>query len=208
MSEIEENKVVDNQKLLKSLQHDIEYTTENYANIYNRLKDSDFVFKVFLIEYSICAIINALIPKFFSLNDNLKNILDFTSVVISIILLVASLSISLANYSDRIQKSMNAVNKLKRMKKALSSFDEKDFNKLKYEEYTKKYHEIVDNMEFRNNIDFFKTCKRFNVINERFNWIKRFKYNLYIILLDVFYYFILLLPIVAYIYALIVNLWF
>lgn len=159
-------------KLKNSLEKDINYTSRNYANMYDRLLLRDNVSKFFIVYYSIIAIVNSILPKYIQDIANKSYIFDFSSVIISIILLVVSLSVSLANYPERKLKAMIALDKLKRMKKDIGIYSEDelvvDKHKL-FKEITQKYHEIVDNMELRSDYDYYKTCKSLNTDRERFN---------------------------------------
>lgn len=139
---------------MKILEKDIIITSKNYANMYDRLHRRNIMTKFLIVYYSVISILYAILPKYFILEEAIKNTLDFFSVIISIILLVSSLAVSMANYSIRETKAMKALDTLKRLKKEIQ-VEEKD----NYSSYIKKYHKTVDSMELRSNYDYYLTRK-------------------------------------------------
>ena len=77
----------------------------------------------------------------------------------SIITLVASLCVSIANYPARINNALINLNKLKRLKKTIEEnlyiINDSTYIKESHKKYTNDYHNIVDNMECRSNFRFF-----------------------------------------------------
>lgn len=192
-----------NEKSLKDLRHDLEYTISNCSNMHNRLCTSDRLSKFLIIEYSLFSIVNSLIPKYFSFitspdsQSRICSILDFVSVNVSIILLVASLYISLANYSDRITKAMTCLNKLKRLKKKLENFSPIDFT----QETRNEYNEIVDDMECRSDLDFYKTCKVKNFIHHNFSLQDHFLFQAQIFFFWLFRFLLVIFPLLFYLFC-------
>lgn len=142
---------------MKILEKDIINTSKNYANMYDRLHRRNIITKFLIVYYSVISILYAILPKYFILEETVKNTLDFFSVVISIILLVSSLAVSMANYSIRETKVMKALDTLKRLKKEIQAED--CIKKDNYSNYIKKYHKTVDSMELRSNYDYYLTRK-------------------------------------------------
>ena len=154
---------------------DIEYTSLNYSNMYDRLQMRNNWSKFFVVYYSVIAVINAILPKVFVIPDIYCTLLDFTSIVVSIIMLVASLSVSLANYSERSLKVMQGLDALKRLKKTLvysnEDLEKEDYKK--YREFLTEYHGIVDKVELRTDYDFYRTCREKGEVRDRFSWMRR-----------------------------------
>lgn len=183
--------------LKEKLENDIKFTSGNYANMYTRLKLRDNISKFLIVYYSVIAVINAIIPKVFvDISADKKILLDFLSLLISIILLVASLSVSLANYSERCTKAMQGLNKLKRMKKMLSAMDA--FDVFNYRESIAYYHEIVDNIELRTDYDYYLTCKDFKVAGNKIPWLKRCELEVLNIIEKMLYVLLIIAPLALY----------
>ncbi len=140
------------------LEKDLLATSTNYANMYDRLHRRNTITKFLIVYYSVIAILYTILPKYFIYEEAIKNILDFCSVVISIILLVASLSVSMANYSARETRIIQSIDLLKRLKKELQA--KHIINKKDFFRYINRYHEIVDSMELRTNYDYYLTRKK------------------------------------------------
>lgn len=125
-------------------------TQLNYANMIKRLtrksKFSDFI----LIYYSIFLIITTLTSKYFGEYYN-STLSEFFSIILSVVMLVYSIINSNANYPVRIHVLENALNELKNLKRKLS-----DDN---INECVRKYNEITDKTERREDRDFFNTVK-------------------------------------------------
>lgn len=145
------------QELKESINRDIEFTSGNYAQMYKRLKLNDMASRFFMVYYSTVSIIYGLFPLFFEERIASLSILNFLMISLSIIVLIASLMISFAQYSERSKKVMNGLDQLKRLKKLLQ-YDEC----LNYRGVIDKYHKIVDNIELRSDVDYFRTCKELN----------------------------------------------
>ena len=152
---------------MEILEKDIINTSKNYANMYDRLHRRNIMTKFLIVYYSVISILYAILPKYFILEEAIKNTLDFFSVIISIILLVSSLAVSMANYSIRETKAMKALDTLKRLKKEIQPENclkkeiqvEDCLKKDNYSNYIKKYHKTVDSMELRSNYDYYLTRK-------------------------------------------------
>ncbi len=138
----------------------IETTLSNYANMVKRLERKKSVSEFVLTYYSVFLIITTLTGKYFSNYYN-ATVSDYFSIILSVVVLIYSLIIKNANYSTRITNILNSLNQLKAIKR------EVDDDSL--ETCHKKYNEIVDKTEQRNDVDFFITvkhlCKSFDI-----NW--------------------------------------
>ena len=81
------------QKLLTSIKRDIEFTSGNYAQMYNRLKLNDSISKFLITYYSTVSIIYGLFPLFFEDKIVYLTGLDFLMMSLSVVVLIASLLI-------------------------------------------------------------------------------------------------------------------
>ena len=146
-------------KLLKrDFLHDIDYTQSNCSYIQKRLNKWDVYTKIYIVEYSLFSIFFSMIPKYFTPSQDILALLDFSSVSVSIVMLIFSLYVSLANYQKRAETAVAILNRLKKMKKEITAFSEKEFEE-KHQYYLKKYNSIVRQMEIRSDLDFYRTCK-------------------------------------------------
>jgi len=138
----------------------IETTLSNYANMVKRLERKKNVSEFVLTYYSVFLIITTLTGKYFSNYYNAA-VSDYFNIILSVIVLIYSLIIKNANYSTRISSIMDSLNKLKSIKR------EVDDDSL--EACNKKYNEIVDKTERRDDVDFFisvkNLCKSYEI-----NW--------------------------------------
>ncbi|WP_432748220.1 SLATT domain-containing protein [Pectinatus frisingensis] len=182
---------------LKKLLHDLDYTSKNCSRIYNRLKMYDVVSKKTIVIYSFFSIILSIMPKYFSISN--INLLDFLSVITSIALLIASLGVSLANYHDRAKNAMTCLNGLKRMKKALESTKDTDSGLTEKRDI---YNRIVQNMEIRTDLDFFKTCKEDDFEYHSFPRYMNIYYYIKDLLINLFSVILNLLPFLPILYLL------
>lgn len=188
-------------KIKEFLEKDIKYTSGNYANMHDRLKIRDNMSKFLIIYYSIIGIINSLLPKYMVKFVLETDILNFSALIISIILLVASLYVSLAKYSERTIEAMSALDNLKRMKKEIIMYSEDDLMKDEYKlfkELTYKYHNIVDNMELRTDFDYYKTCKSLNTAREKFTTLQEIMVHVPYVLEKLLYLILIIIPFVFY----------
>ena len=150
------------QKLLTSIKRDIEFTSGNYAQMYNRLKLNDSISKFLITYYSTVSIIYALFPLF--VEDKIVYLtgLDFLMMSLSVVVLIASLLISFAQYGERSKQVMTGLDRLKRLKKELLQYSDDNFTKELYKKFIDEYHGIVDSIELRSDLDYFRTCKELN----------------------------------------------
>lgn len=138
----------------------VETTLSNYANMIKRLERKKNVSEFVLTYYSVFLIITTLTGKYFS-NYYHAAVSDYFNIILSVVVLIYSLIIKNANYSTRISDIMDSLNKLKAIKR--------EVNEDSLEICNKKYNEIVDKTERRDDVDFFITvknlCKSFEI-----NW--------------------------------------
>ena len=125
-------------------------TLSNYINMEKRLSDSKKLSDFILVYYSIFLIINSLTSVYFD-SYNAK-VCEYFGIILSIVMLAYSLINSNANYSRRIETVTAAINSLKRLKRDNLINENLDF-------FKEEYNRIVDNVEFRSDLDFFKTVK-------------------------------------------------
>ena len=144
MSDSKTDKIYD----LEKLRYICNTTLNNYINMEKRLNENKRFSNFILTYYSIFLIISSLTSSFFDLYNS--KLCEYFGIIISVVLLAFSLINSNANYDKRIDVVTSAINKLKTLKRTTS---------LKPEEFKKEYDEIVDNVEFRSDIDFFRTVK-------------------------------------------------
>ena len=148
------------ENLLNSLKRDIALTSGNYAQMHDRLILRDWVSRIAIVYYSLVTIVYAVLSLCFTVSN--KGLLDFVSICVSIITLVASLMISFARYAERAPKVMQALDGIKRIKKELAKYScadlcDKDY--ALYDSFVEKYHAIVDEVEIRAEVDYYRTCK-------------------------------------------------
>ena len=141
-----------------SLLHDIEYTSSNCSYMQKRLNRWDVHTKIYIIEYSLFSIFLSIAPKYIPISGNILGGIEFLSSAVSIVILVVSLYVTLANYQKRAENALLILNKLKKMKKDVSSISDEDFSAKKYNKYSKRYYRVVRYMEVRDDLDFYRTC--------------------------------------------------
>ena len=140
------------------LEKDLLATSTNYTNMYDRLHRRNGITKFLIVYYSVIAILYTILPKYFIYKESIKNVFDFLSIIISIILLAASLSVSMANYSSREEKVIKAIDTLKNLRKKIQAKD--NLIESEYLKFVKKYHKRVDSIELRSNYDYYLTRKK------------------------------------------------
>lgn len=125
-------------------------TLSNYINIEKRLTENKKLSDFVLVYYSVFFIINSLTALYFDCYNT--KLCEYFGMILSVVMLTYSLINSNANYSYRIDAITNAINKLKTLKR--DGIVEEDIV-----EFKTRYDKIVDNVEFRNDLDFFRTIK-------------------------------------------------
>lgn len=133
-------------------------TQSNYANMIKRLSKKQKVSNFVLIYYSIFLIITTLTSNYFPEYFN-STLGEYFGVILSVIVLAYSLINNSANYAVRIEKTKDALNSLKTIKRKLE--DEK------LSDCVEQYNSITDNVERREDVDFFRTvkhlCKEYHI---------------------------------------------
>lgn len=167
-------------------------TQSNYSNQLKRLsrdkKRADFI----LIYYSLALIIYTLSGKYYpKLFD--ENWISYSSVILSVIVLIYSIVNSRSEYSGRISSIQQALNDVKRLKREVGALPESSENKTlppsdsdtqeckecgsnsddrknardTLNELKKEYDTLVNKTEIRDDIDFFYTilqlCRRHGI---------------------------------------------
>lgn len=125
-------------------------TLSNYINMEKRLTESKKLSDFILVYYSIFFIINSLTAVYFDCY-NVK-LCEYFGIILSVVMLAYSFINSSANYSRRIDIITNAINQLKTLKRNFNDDMEIDL-------FKNTYNDIVDNVEFRSDVDFFRTIK-------------------------------------------------
>lgn len=133
---------------LKSARKILRVTLQNYIHMKKRLISKSEFSKFVLTYYSIFLIILGISGKYLDgYNDNLSN---YTSILLSIVLLAYSIVNGNSEYEIRIYKLEKTINDLKLLsrKKEISEA-----------EFVKSYDIVVNATEMREDIDFINTVK-------------------------------------------------
>jgi len=129
----------------------------NYANQLKRITRSEKRSNFILIYYSLMLIICSLSIKFYPALFS-ETWISFSSIILSIIVLIYSIINSKADYTNRISKIQVALNEVKRLKRELGALEENEtaqFDKLK-----NQYDSLVSSTEVRDDLDFFHTVRQ------------------------------------------------
>ncbi len=145
------------------LLRDLDFTTENYGQMYKRLHTQDVVSRFFVVYYSVISILYGILPLSFKAYIKFPALLEYVTLTFSIVVLIASLLISFANYETRTKQVVASLDKLKRLKKKIKAQinapDSAEVkNKITVDEAIDSYHEIVDSMELRADVDYYRAC--------------------------------------------------
>lgn len=151
-------------------------TQSNYANLLKRLSKSEKRGNFILIYYSIALIVYPLSVEFYPNKFN-ATWSSYTSIILSVVVLMYSIINSKAGYSERIAKVSLALNKVKRLKREVGALPHKLPDTLncpscsngngcecenekvckKLEELKQEYDDLVSNIEVRDDLDFYQT---------------------------------------------------
>lgn len=147
-------------------------TQSNYANQLKRLSKDDKRADFILIYYSIALIVYALSVQFYPDKFN-ATWTSYTSIILSVVVLMYSIINSKAAYTERIAKIDKALNEVKRLKREVGALPDKAnisscsnqevcpcdkaeaCNKL--EDLKKEYDKLVSSTETRDDLDFYWT---------------------------------------------------
>ena len=133
--------------------YDIMNTTQNnYSNMLKRLQLKKSFSNFVVTYYSIALIVYSLTAEFFPSIFDVK-LSSYFNIILSIVVLVYSLIITNAKYSERIQSAERVLNEVKSKKRELKT-DENAMEKLK------EYEIIMSKAEYRSELDFFHTLKQ------------------------------------------------
>lgn len=147
--------------LLESLNKDIKCTVQNYSQMYAKFKMRDTVTRLLIVYYSLATIIYALLPLYFGDVFTNDDAIGFASICLSVCSLIASLMITFAKYPERTIQTMDALDNLKKLKKKLHKFSAEELREDKckiYDKLVQEYHQIVDKVELRTDIDYYRAC--------------------------------------------------
>lgn len=139
-----------------------------YSNQLKRLSVSSKRANFILIYYSIALIIYTLALRYF--NHMLhQDFTEFASIVISIMILIYSIISSNSRFSERAHDVEFSLNQIKRMKRKLANIPSMSYDEQgeEFEDFKEKYEDLIDNVEYRDDLDFYYTvkyfCKKFNI---------------------------------------------
>lgn len=148
----------------------MDITLLNYSNMLKRLKHNDIFSDFVLIYYSIVLIFLASLSMYYPDYINEK-LCSFISLNMSVIVLAFSIINGSSNFKIRIKNVESSLNKIKNLKRKISSnlehsiySDEDKENMLK--EIINEYNSIVDSTEVRKDIDFCKSIKSMQNSND------------------------------------------
>lgn len=148
----------------------MDITLLNYSNMLKRLKHNDIFSDFVLIYYSIVLIFLASLSMYYPDYINEK-LCSFISLNMSVIVLAFSIINGSSNFKIRIKNVESSLNKIKNLKREISSnlehsiySDEDKENMLK--EIINEYNSIVDSTEVRKDIDFCKSIKSMQNSND------------------------------------------
>lgn len=142
---LEEKKIKYSKNKWKNI---IDTTEMNYSNMIKRLTRKNKFSNFILIYYSIFLIVNTLTCKYFGEYYN-SVVSEYSSVILSIVLLAYSIENSNANYNTRISNIENSLNQIKNLKREIEEKDIKDIREV--------YNKVTDKTERREDVDFFYT---------------------------------------------------
>lgn len=125
-------------------------TLSNYSFMIERLNRKEKFSNFILIYYSIFLIICSISAKFFEMNFS-SELSSYFGIILSVFILVYSLINNNARYSDRIAKITDSMNELKNLKRNMAEENIKNI--------IKRYNEIRESTELRDDVDFFNTVK-------------------------------------------------
>lgn len=193
-------KCIVNVNFWKNLKRDVDFTARNYAHMYTRLRENDAMSRFFVTYYSVISILYGLIPLFFQERLVSKALPDFLTLSSSIIVLIASLTISLAKYGERSQQVMRGLDQMKQFKKGLSLYEETGLTSNEYQASIIQYHQIVDRVELRTDLDYYLTCqdmyknKKYVESWKNLSWIQRAEAHCFPCLKHLFYFILAIFP--------------
>ena len=149
-------------------------TQSNYAHQLKRLSKDDKRANFILIYYSLALIVYALSLKFYPDKFN-ETWTSYSSIILSVIVLIYSIINSKAAYTERIAKIVHALNEVKRLKREIGALpDTSIFSNCPsqqscmcnqtdackaLEDLKKEYDRLVSGTEIRDDLDFFYTIR-------------------------------------------------
>lgn len=132
--------------------YDIMNTTQsNYSNMLKRLQSKKIFSNFTITYYSIGLITFSLTAEFYPGRFDAK-LSSYFNIILSIVMLTYSLIISSARYPERLQSAQAVLNEIKAKKREIT-----DDN---VQEKREEYEAIMENAEYRSEIDFFRTIKQ------------------------------------------------
>ncbi len=143
----------------------MEKTLLNYSNMLKRMGRESTYLNFTLVYYSIYMIGISLYLKFFPNTIN-ENIVSFTSIIASIVILVLSIIINSMKYETRKYRITDGLNKIKSYKRNISGASEEQFEKIKEE-----YYKVTDTCEIRLDIDYYRTLKTLERSGDSGTWL-------------------------------------
>lgn len=194
-----------NKNYFDSLLRDLDFTTENYGQMYKRLHAQDVLTRFFIVYYSVISILYGILPLYFEEYIKLRPLLDYITLSFSIVVLIASLLISFANYETRSKQVVVGLDQLKRLKKRIKAqIEVADFEQegetITVKEAIKDYHDIVDKMELRTDVDYYHACHNLSMNNKhpeawrQLSWSHKAEHYIFPVINFAFYILLFLAP--------------
>ena len=197
---------------IDNLKRNCKLTATNYGNLANRLLKRKNIFQIMLPYYSVVGIINAVIPMYFTqISSAKKVVLSFWGLAIAITFLVVSLKISMAHYSERIDRATEMLNKLKAISNDVEA-DREDILKTPsmIKSYWERYHSVIEKDEIIDKRYFYFTCKgedkknpngNTSEVKSHFSRAEIIYINVVWLLENSLYIFLFVLPFLVYLYV-------
>ena len=145
---------------------DIKYERNVCSSMYERFHKWDAFTKMYLIEYPFFCILSSILPQYVPFDSWNESLLEFMLVSLSIILLIASVCVTFANFQKRAEKTLYIIKKWEKFMNDISANLDDSFE---YEDYLNRYHQIASRMECPDKIDIYtarKACNEDGYIHE------------------------------------------
>lgn len=126
-------------------------TQSNYSNMLKRLESKKIFSNFTITYYSIGLITFSLTAEFYPSKFDVK-LSSYFNIILSIVMLTYSLIISSSRYPERIQAAQAVLNEIKAKKREITDDNVR--------EKREEYEAIMENAEYRSEIDFFRTIKQ------------------------------------------------
>ena len=182
---------------------DIKYERNVCSSMYERFHKWDAFTKLYLIEYPFFCILLSILSRYVPFDSWNGSLLECMLVSLSIILLIASVFVTLANFQKCAEKTLCIMKEWEKFMNDISANLDDSFE---YEDYLNRYHQIASRMECPDKIDIYtarKACNEDGHIHESkrlTRWQKGY-YYVYNIWAVIFPRILWLLPIAIFLYV-------